>query len=431
MELGTLSLPEAYDLALEVLSANGFSADHAAAIARNVTAGERDGCASHGLWRPSGIVDTLRKGKVSPDAEPQIDDQAPGIARADAGGAFSLLAYERALPLLLEKARHNGIAALAINRCVHFSALFADIEPLTEAGLVGLACTPSHAWVAPAGGTRPLFGTNPIAFGWPRQDKPPFIVDMATSAAARGEIQLHQRAGKALPEGWGIDSQGQPTTDAAEVLNGAMLTFGGHKGSALAAMVELLAGPLIGDMTSAESLAWDNGAGGLPYGGELILALDPQRFLGARHQSSWRAPKRCSWVCRNKGRGCRASGVLPAASRVNGRGSLSVVHCMMRFAPCARAGKARSAATRYIPRLALRLAGLPNVAGCVARVRREAPLSGCLSKQRVELVQHVVVVIDQQQRLPLIKGQTRVRGTNSRISPTCTSLPGARRSIQC
>ena len=233
MESVTLSLPEAYDLALEVLSANGFSADHAAAIARNVTAGERDGCASHGLWRLLGIVDTLRKGKVSPDAEPQIHDQAPAIARADAGGAFSLLAYERALPLLLEKARQNGIAALAINRCVHFSALFADIEPLTEAGLVGLACTPSHAWVAPAGGTRPLFGTNPIAFGWPRRDKPPFIVDMATSAAARGEIQLYQRAGKALPEGWGIDSQGQPTTDAAEVLNGAMLTFGGHKGWAL------------------------------------------------------------------------------------------------------------------------------------------------------------------------------------------------------
>uniref|UniRef100_UPI0034D252A5 Ldh family oxidoreductase n=2 Tax=Enterobacter TaxID=547 RepID=UPI0034D252A5 len=110
---------------------------------------------------------------------------------------------------------------------------------------------------------------------------PPFIFDMATSAAARGEIQLHQRAGKPIPEGWGIDSDGQPTTDPQAVLDGAMLTFGGHKGSALAAMVELFAGPLIGDMTSAESLAWDNGAGGLPYGGELILALDPQRFLGA------------------------------------------------------------------------------------------------------------------------------------------------------
>ncbi|HAT1645535.1 TPA: Ldh family oxidoreductase [Raoultella planticola] len=281
METVTLSLPEAYALAMRALSANGFSEDHAAAVARNVTGGEGDSCASHGLWRLLGIVDTLRKGKVSPDAEPQIDDRAPGIVRVDAGGAFSLLAFERALPQLVEKARHSGIAALAINRCVHFSALFADIEPLTDAGLVGLACTPGHAWVAPAGGSLPLFGTNPVAFGWPRGDKPPFIFDMATSVAARGEIQLHQRAGKALPEGWGIDSQGQPTTDAGEVLAGAMLTFGGYKGSALAAMVELLAGPLIGDMTSAESLAWDGGAGGLPYGGELILALDPQRFLGA------------------------------------------------------------------------------------------------------------------------------------------------------
>ena len=236
-----IALNDAYELALGVLRANGFS---------------------------------------QPDAEPIIVDQAPAIVKADAQGAYSLCAYERALPLLIEKARHCGIAALAINRCVHFSALFADVEPLTDAGLVGYACTPSHAWVAPAGGTQPLFGTNPIAFGWPRGERHPFIFDMATSAAARGEIQLHQRAGKSIPEGWGIDSEGQPTTDPQAVLDGAMLTFGGHKGSALAAMVALFAGPLIGDMTSAESLAWDNGAGGLPYGGELILALDPQRFLG-------------------------------------------------------------------------------------------------------------------------------------------------------
>ncbi|HDT2075379.1 MULTISPECIES: Ldh family oxidoreductase [Enterobacter] len=280
MEMVNLSLTEAYALAFNVLRGNGFSEAHAAAVAKNVTHGERDGCASHGLWRLLGIVETLRKGKVSPDAEPAIADTAPAIVKADAGGAFSLLAFERALPLLIEKARHGGIAALAINRCVHFSALFADVEPLTEAGLVALATTPSHAWVAPAGGTQPLFGTNPIAFGWPRGDKPPFIFDMATSAAARGEIQLHQRAGKPVPEGWGIDAQGKPTTDAQAILDGAMLTFGGHKGSVLAAMVELLAGPLIGDMTSAESLAWDEGAGGLPYGGELILALDPTRFLG-------------------------------------------------------------------------------------------------------------------------------------------------------
>lgn len=141
--------------------------------------------------------------------------------------------------------------------------------------------TPSHAWVAPAGGTRPLFGTNPIAFAWPRPAADPFVFDFATSAVARGEIELHRRAGKPIPLGWGVDPEGQPTTDAAAALAGAMLTFGGHKGSALSAMVELIAGPLIGDMTSAESLADDEGTRSSPRGGELIIAIDPAGFLGA------------------------------------------------------------------------------------------------------------------------------------------------------
>ena len=169
-----LSLEQAYQLALRALRSNGFNQAHAEAVAQNVTQGERDGCASHGLYRLLGCVRSLQAGKVSADAIPRLFDQAPAILRADAGGAFSLLAYRTALPAFIDKVRTNGIAALAINRCVHFSALWADIEPLTEQGLVALACTPSHAWVTPAGGSRPLFGTNPIAFGWPRPNRPPF-----------------------------------------------------------------------------------------------------------------------------------------------------------------------------------------------------------------------------------------------------------------
>nr|WP_215730882.1 Ldh family oxidoreductase [Pseudomonas lalucatii] len=275
-----MTLEQARELAQDILRSNGFSEPHVQAVTATVLAGERDGCASHGLYRLLGCVSSLKAGKVVADAEPQVFDQAPAIVRVDARGGFSQLAFQAGLPALLAKTRDCGIAALAINRCVHFSALWVEIEALTDAGLVALACTPSHAWVAPAGGTQPVFGTNPIAFGWPRSGRQPFIFDFATSAIARGDIELHRRAGQPIPLGWGIDAQGQPSTDAAAVLNGAMLTFGGHKGSALAAMVELIAGPLIGDLTSAESLAFDAGSRSSPYHGELIIALDPRRFLG-------------------------------------------------------------------------------------------------------------------------------------------------------
>jgi LDH2 family malate/lactate/ureidoglycolate dehydrogenase len=182
--------------------------------------------------------------------------------------------------LLVDKARAGGIAALAINNCVHFAALWPEVEALAEEGLVAFACTPSHAWVAPAGGIAPIFGTNPIAFGWPRPGKHPYVFDFATSMVARGEIELHRRAGKPIPPGWGIDAAGAPTTDAEAALAGAMLTFGGHKGSALATMVELIAGPLIGDLTSRESIAADAGAKASPLGGELIIVIDPAGFLG-------------------------------------------------------------------------------------------------------------------------------------------------------
>lgn len=275
-----LTLAQARELAQDILRSNGFSEPQVQAVSATVLAGERDGCASHGLYRVLGCVSSLKAGKVVADAAPEVIDQAPALVRVDAKGGFSQLAFQAGLPVLVEKARQCGIAALAINRCVHFSALWVEIEALTEAGLVAFAFTPSHAWVAPAGGSKPVFGTNPIAFGWPRAGHYPFIFDFATSAIARGEIELHRRAGKPIPLGWGIDPNGQPSTDAEAVMNGAMLTFGGHKGSALAAMVELIAGPLIGDLTSAESLAYDAGSKSSPYHGELVVVLDPRRFLG-------------------------------------------------------------------------------------------------------------------------------------------------------
>ncbi|MBP2276083.1 Ldh family oxidoreductase [Sphingomonas sp. PL20] len=275
-----MTLAEVRALARRVLLQVGLSGDHAHAVAETMVAGERDGCTSHGLYRLLVAAKSVRAGTVVPDAMPLLSEPARALVRVDGGGGFAQLAFETGRAMLVEKARRYGIAALALNHVVHFAALWPEVEWLAGEGLVALAFTPSHAWVAPAGGTQPVFGTNPIAFGWPRPGRLPFVFDLATSAVARGEIELHRRAGKPVPDDWGYDAAGQATTDAEAVLAGAMRTFGGHKGSALAAMVELIAGPLIGDMTSAESLAADGGAGGSPLGGELIVAIDPAGFLG-------------------------------------------------------------------------------------------------------------------------------------------------------
>lgn len=274
-----LSIEEVRELAYRVLSHNGMSDAHASAIARVIAAGQRDECHSHGVYRLLVTVHTLRKGKVSGTAEPLVNERGPAVVAVDAQHAFSQLSFEVGSRILARKAQETGIAALVINRCYHFSALWPEVERLAEQGLAALALTPSHAWVAPAGGSRPALGTNPLAFGWPRRVGHPYVFDFATSAAARGEIELHRRAGQSIPQGWGVDSAGQPTIDPDAVVNGgAMLTFGGHKGSALSTMIELLAGPLIGDLTSLDSLTLDAGAGSTPCHGELLIAFDPSHF---------------------------------------------------------------------------------------------------------------------------------------------------------
>ncbi len=277
-----LSLQEVKDLALSVLRHAGFGEAHAGAIAEMLYACQLDDCQSHGLFRLFMCVQTMQSGDVDGQAQPDLHISEKAVVRADARGGMSLLAFEKALPVLIEKTRHHGIAALAINKCYHFSALWPEVERLSAAGLAAMAMVPSHAWVAPAGGTRGSLGTNPLAFSWPRAGKDPFTFDFATSGFARGEIELYKRAGKPLPPGVAIDKSGNPTTDPEAALEGAMLTFGGYKGSALSIMIELLAGPLIDDLTSLESMAHASKAGSAPYHGEIILAFDPAVFSAGR-----------------------------------------------------------------------------------------------------------------------------------------------------
>ena len=278
METVRLSLDEVEALALAVLRRHGCDEPNARAIALTITAAERDRARSHGLFRLPGYVKSLANGKANGRARPWAERLAPTVLRVHGDGGYAPLALEVGRTPLVEAVLEVGMAALAIVRTIHFAALWHETEALAEHGFVAFAFTSSPPYLAPAGGTRPFFGTNPMSFAFPRKGRPPMVFDQASAAMARGEILMAARDGRTLPEGVGIDAEGRPTTDPRQVLAGAQLPFGGYKGSAIALMVDLLAGPLIGEVTSIEAGEEDNGDGTAALGGELILALDVARF---------------------------------------------------------------------------------------------------------------------------------------------------------
>jgi delta1-piperideine-2-carboxylate reductase len=199
----------------------------------------------------------------------------------DAVNGFAQPALAAARSLLVDKARSAGIALLAIHNSHHFAALWPDVEPFAEEGLVALSVVNSMTCVVPHGADRPLFGTNPIAFAAPRADGPPIVFDLATSAIAHGDVQIAARKGERLPPGMGVDSLGQPTQDPKAILEGgALLPFGGHKGSALSMMVELLAAALTGGNFSFEFNWSDHPGARTPWTGQLVILIDPSKTTG-------------------------------------------------------------------------------------------------------------------------------------------------------
>ncbi|MBC3437326.1 Ldh family oxidoreductase [Pseudomonas sp. BW16M2] len=266
-----------------IFERHGCSAAVAAVLAHNCASAQRDGAHSHGVFRIPGYVSTLASGWVDGRAEPQVTDLAPAYVRVDAKGGFAQPALAAARPLLVEKARTAGIAVLAIHNSHHFAALWPDVEPFADESLVALSVVNSMTCVVPHGARKPLFGTNPIAFAAPCAGHDPIVFDMATSAMAHGDVQIAARAGEQLPPGMGVDADGQPTTDPKAILEGgALLPFGGHKGSALSMMVELLAAALTGGNFSWE-FDWSGHPGAkTPWTGQLIIVIDPNKAEGER-----------------------------------------------------------------------------------------------------------------------------------------------------
>jgi (2R)-3-sulfolactate dehydrogenase (NADP+) len=273
-----LSIAEAEERVARVFERGGASPEAARSVARALVGAEADGLKGHGLSRIPTYLAMLKSGKIDGAAVPRVTQPRPGVLAIDAACGFAYPAIDVAIERLPALAKQQGIAAAAISRSNHAGACGRHVERLAEQGLVALFFANTPEAIAPWGGTRAVFGTNPIAFAAPLERRAPIVIDLALSKVARGNIVAAKQKGEQIPEGWALDKQGRPTTDAEAALAGTMIALGDAKGAALALMVEVLAAALVGAHFALEASSFLDDKGGPPQTGQLIIAIDPAGF---------------------------------------------------------------------------------------------------------------------------------------------------------
>ena len=250
------------------------------ATARALAAAELEGIASHGASRIPQYCGHLLNGRAKGTAVPAVTREGRAACVVDAGGGLAFEACQLAGREAVRRAGEYGVAFVAVTNSNHFGVAAYHLEPIARARLVGIAMGNSPAAMPAWGGKRALFGTNPIAAVFPRRSQPPLSIDLSLSAVARGKIMVAAREGKPIPEGWAIDAQGRPTTDAKAALAGSMLPAGGVKGAMLALTVELLVCSLSGAAFGFESDSFFTDEGRPTRIGQAMIAIDPRALAG-------------------------------------------------------------------------------------------------------------------------------------------------------
>jgi len=267
-------------LVQSALTHAGASPDQAQATAQALVTAQASGLPSHGLSRVSMYVGHLKAGRVIGNAVPVIKNQRASAVLIDAGNGFAFPACRMAVELAIAKARQQGIAIAAVTNSHHFGMAAYHLDPVAEAGMVGIACGNSPAAMPAAGGKRAIFGTNPIAAIFPRTGHPPVSVDLSLSEVARGKLMVAADKGESIPLGWALDPDGNPTTDPQKGLAGSMLAVGGTKGALLALVVELLVTTLTGAHFGAEADSFFKSEGNQPQLGQVFIVIDPKALGG-------------------------------------------------------------------------------------------------------------------------------------------------------
>ena len=226
-------------------AAGVFEAD-ATILADSLVAADLSGTSTHGVSRLAIYIKRIRKGLIDPRAQLKIERSRRGTLAVDARNGLGQVQAVKVLDRLIPMARECGVASATVRNSQHFGALSYYCNRAADQNMILLATTNCEPAMSPEGGCEAFFGTNPIAASFPTGKGFHVKIDLATSLVARGNIIAAQKKGQSIPQGWALDPEGNPTTDAAKALAGTVLTMAGHKGYALAMMVEVLSGVLSG-----------------------------------------------------------------------------------------------------------------------------------------------------------------------------------------
>jgi LDH2 family malate/lactate/ureidoglycolate dehydrogenase len=234
----------------------GVPEDDAAIVGDVLVSADLRGVESHGLIRLASYYGSrIQKGYIDPKTPYKIVHETPSTALIDGGNGCGQVVSKKAMEMCISKAKNSGIAAISIKNSNHYGIAGYYAMMALEHDMLGLSFTNSQPLVAPTYGRTAVLGTNPISLAAPTNNAHPFVLDMATSAVAYGKIQLHEKLKEPIPIGWGVDEEGQPTSDPSKIKpggHGALLPLGGmeitagYKGYGLAVLVEIFCSALSG-----------------------------------------------------------------------------------------------------------------------------------------------------------------------------------------
>ena len=280
-----VSVKAVHNIAMALLTDAGVPGTQAEIIAASIIYAHQVGKGTHGLGRVPLYLKKIDCGYMSAITGETLLKNSPVVSVMDAAHGFGQVAATNAMYLCIEKAKTYGIGVVGVRNSNNFGTAGFIAEQATKHDQIGIVFGNAGPAIAPTGGNRTLFGTNPLGLAFPNPSgEYPISLDMATSAVARGKIRQAAKNGEKIPFGWALDASGQPTDDPHEALKGSMVPMGDHKGYGLSLAIDILAGLLPGAAFGGEVKPLSDMSAYSNYG-HLCISINISHFMSVNDWS--------------------------------------------------------------------------------------------------------------------------------------------------